>query len=67
MKLEVDETGPSLKAASAKVTRTQRSGTVGAGFASNSGGSSWGCGQQAQQPADDPWGAAAAGDAEPPF
>ena len=44
MELEVDEVGPSLRYASAKVTRTQRSGGGGGGF---SGGG------PAQQ--DDPW------------
>ena len=83
MELEVDEIGPSLRYASAKVTRTQRNGGGGGGGASQGGGfgggnsSGWGGGQQAQQPADDPWGApsgnsASAGwgngqDAEPPF
>ncbi|WP_394250536.1 single-stranded DNA-binding protein [Arthrobacter pityocampae] len=62
MELEVDEIGPSLRYASAKVTRTQRSGGGNSGgFGGNSGGSNsgsgWGGGQQAQQPADDPWGA----------
>ncbi|WP_247827526.1 single-stranded DNA-binding protein [Arthrobacter antioxidans] len=70
MELEVDEIGPSLRYASAKVTRTQRSGggnsggfggNSGGGSGGNSGGSNsgsgWGGGQQAQQPADDPWGA----------
>ena len=74
MELEVDEIGPSLRYASAKVTRTQRSGGGGGGFGGNSGGNSgggnnsnsgWGGGQQggqqAQQPADDPWGAPAGG------
>ncbi|MBG6191136.1 single-strand DNA-binding protein [Arthrobacter sp. CAN_A212] len=72
MELEVDEVGPSLRYASAKVTRTQRSGGGGGGnFGGNSGGggnnsnSGWGGGQQggqqAQQPADDPWGAPAGG------
>ncbi len=43
--VEVDEVGPSLKYATAKVTRTQRQG-----------GSSYGGGQQAGgAPADDPW------------
>ena len=82
MELEVDEIGPSLRYASAKVTRTQRSGggNGGGGFGGNSGGSNsgsgWGGGQQAQQPADDPWGAPSGGnsqgwgngaDSEPPF
>ena len=70
MELEVDEIGPSLRYASAKVTRTQRSGGGGGGFGGNSGGgfggnsnSGWGGGgQQAQSaPADDPWSAPAGG------
>lgn len=49
MELEVDEIGPSLRYASAKVTRTQRSG------GGNGGGQSYGGGQQSA-PADDAWG-----------
>lgn len=79
MELEVDEIGPSLRYASAKVTRTQRSGggnsNAGGGFGGNAGGgnsggsnsgSGWGGGggQQAQQPADDPWGAPAGGNSQ---
>ena len=45
--LEVDEIGPSLKYASAKVTRTQRSGN---------GGGQPGGGNQQSAPAGDPWG-----------
>ena len=65
IELQVDEIGPSLKYASAKVNRTQR-GSGGGGFGSSGseGGSS--------APADDPWGSApAAGGGgfseEPPF
>ncbi|MHA7240565.1 single-stranded DNA-binding protein [Arthrobacter sp. TMS1-12-1] len=78
MELEVDEIGPSLRYASAKVTRTQRSGGGNSGgFGGNSGGNSggsnqqsgsgWGGGQQtqqAQQPADDPWGAPSGGNSQ---
>ena len=49
MELEVDEIGPSLRYASAKVTRTQRNGNTQQPAQSQG----WG-GQQA--PADDPWG-----------
>ena len=44
MELEVDEIGPSLRYASAKVTRTQRSGggNGGGGFGGNSGGNQGG-------------------------
>ncbi|MGO2481814.1 single-stranded DNA-binding protein [Glutamicibacter ardleyensis] len=38
MELEVDEIGPSLRFASAKVTRTQRSGGSQGGFGNNGGG-----------------------------
>ncbi|GAA2174091.1 single-stranded DNA-binding protein [Arthrobacter parietis] len=71
MELEVDEIGPSLRYASAKVSRTQRSGGGGGGFGGDSGGGfgggnsnqGWngGGGQQAQQPSQDPWGAPAGG------
>ncbi|MFC7860720.1 single-stranded DNA-binding protein [Arthrobacter koreensis] len=50
MELEVDEIGPSLRYASAKVTRTQRSGGGTGGAAQSYGG-------QQSPPADDPWGA----------
>jgi single-strand DNA-binding protein len=43
--LQVDEVGPSLKYASAKVTRAQRSGGGGGGFGGGAGGGA----------ADDPW------------
>jgi single-strand DNA-binding protein len=64
IELQVDEIGPSLKYASAKVNRTQRGSSSG-GFGS-SGSDGGGA------PADDPWGSApAAGSAalsdEPPF
>jgi single-strand DNA-binding protein len=48
IELDVDEIGPSLKYASAKVNRTQRSST-GGGF---------GAGGTEAAPADDPWGSA---------
>jgi single-strand DNA-binding protein len=63
VEMQVDEVGPSLKYATAKVNRTQR-GSSGGGFGSDSGASA---------PADDPWAssgpAAAAGSFsdEPPF
>ncbi|WP_323959821.1 single-stranded DNA-binding protein [Arthrobacter sp. JZ12] len=80
MELEVDEIGPSLRYASAKVSRTQRSGG-GGGFGGDNGGfgggsnQGWG-GQQNQGASQDPWGAPAGGnssgwgngpDSEPPF
>jgi single-strand DNA-binding protein len=74
VELEVDEIGPSLRYATAKVNKASRSGGGGGGFgggggsrqpaAQSSGGSAGG---------DDPWGSApasgsfAGGDDEPPF
>jgi single-strand DNA-binding protein len=69
--VEVDEIGPSLRYATAKVNKASRSGGGGGGFGS-SGGSRGGSEQQ-QPKADDPWGSAPASgsfsgaDDEPPF
>jgi single-strand DNA-binding protein len=57
VEMDVDEVGPSLKYATAKVNRTQRGSSSGGGFGSSgadsgSGGSSG--------PSDDPWGSAPA-------
>jgi single-strand DNA-binding protein len=67
IELQVEEIGPSLKYASAKVNRTTRGSSTGGGFGSS--GSDSGSGGA---PADDPWGSAApaAGGGfsdEPPF
>jgi single-strand DNA-binding protein len=51
MEMEVDEVGPSLRYATAKVNKTQR-GTGGGGFG-GSGGGQQGGGQGGQQ--EDPW------------
>jgi single-strand DNA-binding protein len=68
--LEVEEVGPSLKFATAKVARAQRSGGGGApandpwassGPSGGSGGSGGGA------PANDPWATPGAGNDEPPF
>jgi single-strand DNA-binding protein len=69
VELEVEEVGPSLKYATAKVNKVSR-GSGGGGFGGGGGGSAGG-------PSDDPWGSApAAGsgggsgggsDEEPPF
>ena len=50
VELEVDEVGPSLRYASAKVTKTQR-GNGGGGFGGGQQGGSFGGGQQQE----DPW------------
>jgi single-strand DNA-binding protein len=77
--IDVEEVGPSLKYATAKVTRAQRSGG-GGGY----GGAPQGGGQQADDPwatqaapapaggapgggAPDPWGAPGVSSDEPPF
>lgn len=81
--IEVDEVGPSLKYATAKVTRTTRqgggySGGQGGGQPAGEdpwatpapqGGSSYGGGQArpAQGGATDPWGAPGVSSEEPPF
>ena len=74
VELEVDEIGPSLRYATAKVNKASRSGGGGGGFGGGGGGS-----RQAPQgggggaAGDDPWGSAPAsgsfggGDDEPPF
>lgn len=77
VELEVDEVGPSLRYATAKVNKTSR-GSGGGGFGSGGGGgyaSSGGGGGRSGGAEDDPWGSApAAGsfggsrmDDEPPF
>jgi single-strand DNA-binding protein len=80
VELEVDEIGPSLRYATAKVNRASRGGGAGGGgggnFASSGGGGNrggGGGGQAAAASNDDPWGSAPAsgsfggGDDEPPF
>lgn len=52
--IDVEEVGPSLRSASAKVTKTQRSGG-GGGYSGGGGGGYSGGGQQQSAPADDPW------------
>jgi single-strand DNA-binding protein len=76
IELEAEEVAPSLRWATAKVTRAARNGTSG-GFAGNAGqsqqGGGWGGQQPTQQPGGDPWAAQAAGgnwaanDGEAPF
>lgn len=77
--LQVDEVGPSLRYASAKVTRTQRSGGGGGGFGGgggggfNGGGGGGGFNGGGNQAQDDPWATPAGGGGaggysdEPPF
>ena len=73
--VEVDEIGPSLRYATAKVNKASRSGGGGGGFGAGGGGSRGGAGssEAGQAKADDPWGSAPASgsfsgsDDEPPF
>jgi single-strand DNA-binding protein len=79
--LEVDEIGPSLRYATAKVTKTTRQGGSyqGGGQGGQGGGAPqggadpWaspapaGGGGQQSAPANDPWAAPAGGSDEPPF
>jgi single-strand DNA-binding protein len=65
MELEVDELGPSLRYATAKVNKTSRGGGGGGGGFGGGGGGGFSCGGgggggyggggQSSQPADDPW------------
>ena len=72
--LDVDEIGPSLRWATAKVTKASRGGGGGGGFGGSSGGGSNGGGGNSG--GDDPWASAPVGGAssggggwsdEPPF
>jgi len=67
VEMDVDEVGPSLRYATAKVNRTQRGSTTGGGFGASGSGS--GNGGSGGAPADDPWGSAppAGSTDEPPF
>jgi single-strand DNA-binding protein len=73
--VEVDEIGPSLRYATAKVNKASRSGGGGGGggFGGGGGGSRQQSAPASSAPADDPWGSAPAsgsfggGDDEPPF
>jgi single-strand DNA-binding protein len=77
VEVEVDEIGPSLKYATAKVNKASRSGGGGGGFGGGSGGGGGGGGSRPAAgggaPAEDPWGSAPASgsfggnDDEPPF
>lgn len=71
VEVEVDEIGPSLRYATAKVNKASRSGGGGGGFGGGGGGG--GNSRPSEPPKDDPWGSAPASgsfggaDDEPPF
>ena len=76
VELQVDEIGPSMRYATAKVTRAQRTGGGGfsGGNSGNGGGNGGGFGGGSSAPAkqDDPWATSASGSSsslsdEPPF
>ena len=74
VELQVDEVGPSLRYASAKVTRTQRSGGSGGGGGYSGGGGFGGSSGGGGGQSDDPWATPAQGGSsgggyadEPPF
>ena len=74
VEVEVDEIGPSLRYATAKVNKVSRSGGGGGGFGSSGGGGGdRGGSRSSEKPKDDPWGSAPASgsfsgsDDEPPF
>ena len=76
MEIEVDEVGPSLRSATAKVARVSREGGFGGGGGAAAGGGNYGGGggQQPGSAANDPWASPAGGDAwgaaaddQPPF
>ena len=71
--VEVDEIGPSLRYATAKVNKASRSGGGGGGFGGGGGGSRGGGSGGGEAKQEDPWGSAPASgsfsgsDDEPPF
>lgn len=70
VELQVDEVGPSLRYATAKVTRTQRGGGGGGGFGGSSGGSGGAASGGSYGASDDPWATPASSSGfsdEPPF
>ncbi|MEV4311557.1 single-stranded DNA-binding protein [Actinocrispum sp. NPDC049592] len=58
IELEVDEVGPSLRYATAKVNRVSRGEGGGGGFGGGGGGGNGGAPSRQSAPADDPWGSA---------
>ena len=68
IEMDVDEVGPSLRYATAKVNRTQRgSSSGGYGAGGSDSGSGGGAGSSAGATSDDPWSSAGPMTDEPPF
>ncbi len=73
VEVEVDEIGPSLKYATAKVNKASRGGSGGGGFGGGGGAPAGGASRGGGESQDDPWGSAPASgsfggsDDEPPF
>jgi single-strand DNA-binding protein len=73
VEVEVDEIGPSLRYATAKVNKASRSGGGGGGFGGSGASGGGGGSSRPSEPKDDPWGSAPASgsfsgaDDEPPF
>jgi single-strand DNA-binding protein len=71
VEMEVEEVGPSLKYATAKVNRTQRGSSSGGGYGSSGSDSGGGASSGGGGGNDDPWGSAPASGGgfsdEPPF
>ena len=69
IEFEIDEIGPSLRYANAKVNRTQRNGNAPGQQQSNQGQQQqpWGGQQQQSQPPANQWGNGAGSDQLPPF
>ena len=73
VELEVDEIGPSLRYATAKVTKASRGGGGGGGFGGGGGGGGGSKAAAGGESQEDPWGSAPASgsfggsDDEPPF
>jgi len=76
VEMEVDEVGPSLRYATAKIAKTSRGGGGGGGYGGGGGGNFGGGGGGGAQGSDDPWATSPAGGGggygggapeEPPF
>ena len=65
LKLDIEDIGPCLRFATAKVTKAQRNGVQGTPQPQQSTQTQTGWGQAPAQP--DPWGAPGVGSEEPPF